>query len=68
MTLPNSNCNYKKVCKEFGTFKLHATGDVTQCLSLGLTLFVLICILICKAFWVGFHIYNYICNKFYEGL
>jgi hypothetical protein len=34
----------------------------------GLTLCVLIQILICKVFWVGFHIYNYISNKFYEGL
>jgi hypothetical protein len=45
--------------RSYGTFKLHAPGDVTQCLSWALTLCVLIQILIYKVFWVGFHIYNY---------
>jgi hypothetical protein len=52
-----------KCARSYGTFKLHAPGDVTQYLSWGLTLCVLIQILICKVFWVGFHIYNYISNK-----
>jgi hypothetical protein len=56
-----------KCARSYGTFKLHAPGDVTQYLSWALTLCVLIQILICKVFWVGFHIYNYILNKFMKG-
>jgi hypothetical protein len=34
----------------------------------GLTLFLLIQMLICKVFGVGFHIHNDILNKIYQGL
>jgi hypothetical protein len=73
----DSTCNYRtiklyltqhqQVCKEIWDFQVACTGDVTQCLSLASTLCVLIQILICKVFWVGFHICNKISNKFHEG-